>query len=395
MSRFLSPRVPSSLAPNRITAELVRRRAAGDTVVDLTITNPTAVGLDYPPGVLAGLAAASALEYRPDPFGLPSARRAIAGHIAVTRNRRVDLDRLALTASTSEAYSVIFKLLCAAGDEVLVPQPSYPLFEHLAVLDLVRPVPYALEFHGSWSIDFASLESAWSPRTRAVIVVSPNNPTGSFLRLADRERLLGLCAARDAALVADEVFTGYPIEPAADACRDVLGAGDLPALTFALDGLSKSCGLPQVKLGWLELGGPPALVAEARARLELVLDTYLSVNTPAQVALEEIFVEGARVADAIRARIAMNWGAAREVVAQCPACDLLPAEAGWSAVLRIPATAPEEQQVLDLLREEGVLVHPGYFYDFPREAYLVVSLLPRCDVFADALAGVVRRVGTA
>lgn len=392
---MFSSRLPPSLAANRLTHELARVRASGRTVLDLTVTNPTAVGLVPDEAALLPLASAAGLVYRPDPFGLPSAREAIAGWLGRRRGRAPEVSRLALTASTSEAYSVLFKLLCDAGDEVLVPQPSYPLFEHLARLDLVRAVPYRLDYHGRWSIDLDSLDAAWSPRTRAVIVVSPNNPTGSYVREGDLGVLFERCAARDAALVADEVFASYPLDACEDAVRSVADAAGDSALVFALDGLSKSCGLPQLKLGWIEIGGPEALVAGACERLELLLDTYLSVNTPVQVALPALLATGAEVASRIRERLHLNLSAARLIVSAAPSCSLLRVEGGWSAVVRVPAVASEESRVLQLLAEDGVLVHPGFFFDFPAEAYLVVSLLPEPADFERGLGCVVRRAGIA
>lgn len=392
---MFSSRLPSTLSTNRLTSALARRRASGQAVIDLTVTNPTAVGLLADAETLAALGTPASRVYRPEAFGLREAREAVAARLAERRDAPPSIARLALTASTSEAYSVLFKLLCDGGDEVLVPQPSYPLFEHLAALDLVRPVPYHLEYHGRWSIDLASLDAAWSDRTRGVIVVSPNNPTGSYLREADWQALDARCAARGAAVVVDEVFAEFPLEPFDDAVRGVLGGTAPQSLVFALDGLSKSCGLPQVKVGWIECDGPPALVDAACARLELVLDTYLSVGTPAQVALAGLLASGRQLGDRIRERLRVNLEAARRVVAAVPSCTLLRAEGGWSVVVRVPAVSGEEALVLGLLEGEGVLVHPGYFFDFPREAYLVVSLLPKPGDFETGLARVVSRAGIA
>jgi aspartate/methionine/tyrosine aminotransferase len=392
---MFSSRTPSTLGPNPLAAAIAGLRAAGVSPIDLTVSNPTVAGLPYPPGLLAGLAAPEAQRYAPDPLGWPAARQAIAAARRGEDDVQVPWERIALTASTSEAYAVLFKLLCEAGDEVLVAQPSYPLFEHLARLELVRVVPYALRYDGRWAIDVHDLDRAWSDRTRAVIVVTPNNPTGSLLRRDDLERLVARCASRGAALICDEVFAAYPLEPFADGVSRVIGRDDPPALTFALDGLSKSCGLPQVKLGWITVGGPAALVDTALARLELILDTYLSVNTPVQIAAAGLLASGGAVREAIRARTRENLATARALLSHAPACDLLRVEGGWSAVVRVPATAPEEQIVLGLLAEEQVLVHPGYFFDFPHEAFLVVSLLPPPAVFAEGLARVVRRAGIA
>jgi hypothetical protein len=376
-----SHRVPADLRPTALAATVARARASGRPLVDLTVTNPTAVGMAAAPDVLQALADRAACGYEPDPFGRPEARRAVAGDY---RRRGVDVppERVVLTASTSEAYSLLFKLLCDAGDEVLVPQPSYPLFEHLTALDAVRAVPYRLEHHGLWSIERASVERAWKPHTRAVLVVSPNNPTGSMLRRDDWAWLSEQCASRQVAVIADEVFADYPIAPADDAVASVAGEHDVTGpravpevLRFALGGLSKSAGLPQLKVGWFSVDGPGGRVAEALGRLELICDTYLSVSTPAQVALPALVRAGAVTRAAISNRIRANDALVREVAARHPACSVLRTEGGWSAVIRVPATQGEEALVTTLVEEDGVLVHPGYFFDFAHEAFLVVSLL--------------------
>ena len=298
-----------------------------------------------------------------------------------------------LTASTSEAYSLLFKLLCDADDEVLIPQPSYPLFELLSRLDNVRTVPYHLHMHGGWSLDRESIEHASSTRTRAVLVVSPNNPTGSALSHEDGEWLGAWCAERHIALIADEVFADYSL-PDPDVGRSVLSGrrsdGSSPALTFRLGGLSKSAGLPQMKLGWMAVAGPDVLVHDAIARLELICDTYLSVATPVQVAAAELIAAGASIRAGIQARVLTNLAQCRALVATRPDVSLLEPDAGWCVVLQVPATESEEHLVLRLLDEQHVLVHPGYFFDFPNEAFLVLSLLPEPEIFADGLARVLR-----
>lgn len=386
---MFSSRLPADLAPNALADALARLRARGDALLDLTESNPTRAGLAAPAEMLAPLASPASAAYDPHPFGLPEAREAVA---ADYRRAGVDVtaDRLVLTASTSEAYSFLFKLLCDPGDEVLVPVPSYPLFDYLTRLDAVVPRPYQLEYHGTWSIDHEALEAALTPRTRAILVVSPNNPTGSLLRRGDLARLSAVAAARGLALVGDEVFADYPLEPGTDRCR-VLDQPD--ALTFTLGGLSKSVGLPQLKLGWIALGGPPGLCAQALARLEVIGDAYLSVSTPVQQAAGPLLAAGRAVREAIAARVRSNLEALRRAVSGSP-CSMLRAEGGWSAVLRVPATRPEEAIVLALLERDGVLVHPGYFFDFPREAYLVLSLLPTPAVFAEGVARLVARLSS-
>jgi aspartate/methionine/tyrosine aminotransferase len=370
-----------------LTLAVGDRRRRGLPILDLTGSNPTAAGFTYPDHLLASLADVRSLAYRPDPFGALEARLAVSDEYA-RQGLTVPADRIVLTASTSEAYSLLFKLLADAGDNVLVPRPSYPLFDHLTRLDLVTPVSYDLEYHGRWSIDFASLERALTDRTRAVLVVSPNNPTGSFVVREELDRLADLCADREIAIIADEVVADYELEPgaAADAGR---AATTTRALSFAFGGLSKSVGLPQVKLGWIAVSGPGGTVERAMQRLELVCDTYLSVSTPAQIAAAELLQMGAAVRDQISARVRRNYGALRAAAAATPSCSALRSEGGWYAVLQAPSFEPEEELVLRLLGG-GVLVHPGFFFDFHRETFLVVSLLTPEAAFDDGIARVLR-----
>ena len=378
---MLSRRLPPHARPNALSRAIVALRADGAAITDLTESNPTCAAIPYPDGLLASLAAAEALRYEPHPFGLPSARDAVAADQR-RRGARVDPAHVVLTASSSEAYSWLFKLLCNPGEGVLVPRPSYPLFEHLTALEGVRAHPYALEYHGRWAIDVDSIAAA-PDDVRAVLVVSPNNPTGSYLEDEEFQRLSSLCRERRWALVADEVFADYPLD-AAHPLTDIAARSEV--LSFTLAGLSKSVGLPQVKLGWCIVGGPRPERDAALAALEVIADSYLSVGTPVQVALPQLLDAGASVRDAIQERIRHNLTTLRAAAGRYPACELLRTEGGWSAVLRVPATRSEEQLALDLLRTEQVLVHPGYFFDFPREAYVVVSLLPAHDLFEDAVA---------
>ncbi len=379
-----SSRLPDTLTTNAFSLAIAELRAKGVAPIDLTITNPTTVGVTYPTDVLASLADARGLLYAPSAFGLQSARQAVADEMS-TPELRVDPDRVVLTSSTSEAYSLLFKLLCDPGDPVLTPEPSYPLFALLTQLDAVVAMPYQLVNHGVWSLDRDSLVQAWTPRTRAILVVSPNNPTGSMLREADREWLIAFARDRRLALVSDEVFSGYPIDPRPDASSLL---GDDRVLTFTLGGLSKSAGLPQVKLGWVVVSGPAADVAEAMARLEIICDTYLSVSTPVQVAAPDLLAGGAAVRDHINARIQANYNSLTTTVMAYPSVRVLPAEGGWCAVIRVPSTIGEEALVMRILRESHVVVHPGYFFDFHTGAHLVVSLLPDPAVFVKGLSHV-------
>ena len=389
---MFSSRTPADLTPNRLAEALKAARTDGRSILDLTESNPTRAGFDYPDDLLRLLADSRGLMYMPSPFGLVEARAAVARDYE-RRGADVSPSRIALTASTSEAYGCLFKLLADAGDEVLIPRPSYPLFDHLASLDRVTARPYDLDPDAGWRIDFESLEAAVTPRTRAILVVSPNNPTGSFVKSDELERLAALAAAHDLALVADEVFADYELTRGARASagRVMERRG---VLTFSLGGLSKSVGLPQLKLAWIAVGGPARLVRAALERLEIICDTYLSVSTPVQVAAAELLERGASVREQIARRVSTNYQRLLERAARCtltPACRVLASEGGWSAVLELPSLESEEALVLNLLQNEGVLAHPGYFFDFPRESYLVVSLLVSEAQFADGTDRVLRR----
>ena len=386
---MFSSRLPDDLAPNRIGRAVARLRGAGADVIDLTESNPTRVGFAAPDNLVRGMAAIAPRVYEPQPLGLPAAREAVAAHLSPA-GRIVAPERVVLTAGTSESYGHLFKLLCDPGDEVLTPRPSYPLFEHLTRLDGVRAVPYALECHGRWEIDLDSLRQAVSRRTRAVLLVSPNNPTGSFATAAELDAVAALCRKNDLALIVDEVFAPYPLAGGTPGPSVLERPGE--ALAFSLGGLSKSVGLPQLKLGWIVAAGPRQLVDRALARLELICDTYLSVATPVQMAAGDLLAGGAAITARIAERVRGNHFTLQRLVARHPAVQLLPVDGGWYAVVRIPATRPEEAVVLDLLEREQVLVHPGYFFDFPREAYLVVSLLPEPRRFGAGAARMLARV---
>ena len=364
-------------------------RAANRAFVDLTLSNPTHAGLSYPADLLWPLADARGLTYEPAALGTSDARRAIADDFA-RRGVTVDTERLAVTVSTSEAYSVLFKLLCDPGDEVLIPQPSYPLFEHLTRLDSVAVRTYRLEYHGRWHIDLASVEEAFSERTRAVLLVSPNNPTGSFVSADELRDLAALCASRGAAIMSDEVFVDYALDTEAWRGRGVLERQS-DVLGFTMGGLSKSVGLPQLKLAWTSVSGPPPIVAHAMARLEFICDSYLSVATPIQVGVRRILEGAAPVREQILQRIRANLHHCQRLVAGCPSCSLLHTEGGWSATIRVPRLMSEEALVMTLLAESQVLVHPGYFFDFEDEAYIVVSLLVSESQFTDGLERVLHR----
>jgi aspartate/methionine/tyrosine aminotransferase len=323
--------------------------------------------------------------YAPDPRGMLPAREAVAAWLRA-RGREVTAERLVLTASTSEAYALLFKILCAPGDSVLVPVPSYPLFEHLARLEGVTAVSYRLDAERGWRYDLAALTAAadHARNPRAVVVVNPNNPTGTALRAAERDSLDRFCAGRGLAILSDEVFFEHLFTPEPMANPSArqddppvsLAAGTPEALTFILGGLSKSCGLPQVKLGWIATAGPAPLRDEALGRLEFAADAFLSVGTPVQLAVERLLALGDEIGGQIADRTRSNLDYLTHRIPEGSPVRLEPGDGGWSAVLRVPAVRSEEELVLLLLQGDGVLVHPGFFFDYPREAYLVVSLLP-------------------
>ncbi len=379
-THMFSNRTTWNLRTNRLTRLLEEQRAGGETVLDLTESNPTRVGLPLSEDLLSPLADPRGRRYDPTPFGLPSAREAVATDFA-RRGVAIDPDRIVLTASTSEAYAFVFKLLCDPGDEILIPRPGYPLFEYLAALDGVGARGYPLDLDGAWHLDSRALRP--SPRTRAVVLVNPGNPTGAYLKHSERDALQEMAASQGLALVSDEVFSDFAF--AADDRRVPSLARDADALTFTLGGLSKSCGLPQVKLAWIAVTGPEAQRRQALERLEVVADTYLSVSTPVQLAAPALLGRIEELQAPVQERTRGNLRVLRDRLEAGSPASLIEPEGGWSAVLRVPATLSEEERVERLLAKRNVYVQPGYFFDFPREAYLVVSLLPRPETFAEGV----------
>jgi aspartate/methionine/tyrosine aminotransferase len=353
-----SKRVSWPEGVNRI-AQLRSEKAS---YLDLTESNPTAAGIEYPQSILQALADERSLLYDPSPAGLQGARAAVAEYYG----GRVSPDQILLTASTSESYSFLFKLLCDPGDEVLVPRPSYPLFDYLAAFESVRVVHYPLRYDGTWWIDIGALERAITKRTRAVILVNPNNPTGSFVKPVEIEQLCEL----EIPLISDEVFSDYAMQ----------GGTSLLGRAFVLSGLSKVSGLPQMKLGWIAV--PDSIAYE---RLELIADTYLSVATPVQHAAPVLLSVRHEIQARIKTRLAANLA---YLAAGTAPLDI---EGGWNAIVRVPRIRSEEEWVLHLLRDHDVLLEPGFFYDFESEAHLVLSLLTREEVFR---AGVDRLIAT-
>jgi len=369
--------------PNRLTQSLDARRTAGAPVLDLTESNPTRAGLAYPAGIVEAFADPGMLRYAPSPAGSVAAREAVSRYYAA-RGPAVDPGRILLTASTSEAYAWLFKLLSDAGDQVLVPRPSYPLFEYLANMESVEPRQYPLRYCGAWSLDMEALEAAITDRTRAVVLVNPNNPTGSYLKRGELAALTQLAARRGLALISDEVFSDYAFAPDPDRAATLASVED--CLAFSLSGLSKVAGLPQMKLGWIVCSGPEPLRRAAMEKLEWIADTFLSVGTPVQCAAAKLLDAGDEVRRAIGQRTAANLTFARDRLAGT-AASLLAVEGGWNLTLQVPRVRSEEEWALELLARKGVLVQPGFFYDFETEAFLVVSLLTCPEVFREGISG--------
>jgi alanine-synthesizing transaminase len=368
-----------NLAPNQLSEALAAHRTAGKPLLDLTVSNPTECGFEYDgSAILNALSNPAALSYEPNPRGLESARRAVAGYYAERKNE-VSIEDIFLTTSTSEAYSYVFRTLCDPGDELLIPSPSYPLFDFLADIQDVKLVRYPLLYDHGWQIDFHALEQAITPRTRGVIVVHPNNPTGHFVKSAEIARLNSICSAREMAIIADEVFLDFPIEEN----RPATFAANRGAPTFTLSGLSKISGLPQMKAAWLIASGPQQWKSEALARLEVIADTYLSVNAAVQLAMPRFLELRHAFHQQVMLRVRRNLAELDRQLAMQKVCSRLTVEGGWSAVLRVPATRSDEDRAIELLTAQGVSVHPGHFYEFASDGYLVVSLITPEQTFAE------------
>lgn len=382
---MLSSRASFDLSLNALAEAHAKPRTVA--LLDLTESNPTRAGIPYDAdAILASLALPSSLLYQPLPFGLASARAAVAADLGL-HGPPVDPSRVVLTASTSEAYAFLFKLLCDPGDEVLVPRPSYPLFEHLARLECVRAVPYRLAYDGAWHVDLPSVRAGVSGRTRVIVAVSPNNPTGSYLK---RQELAAI-ADLGLPIVSDEVFARYATRTDSTRARSALEAGDRAPLVFALGGLSKLAGLPQMKLAWMAIGGAAGRIDEALGGLEVIADAFLSVGTPVQWALPTLLSSRVIAEHAIRNRVLSNLAGLGSAV-KGSAVSVLDVEGGWCAILRLPTTRTEEAWALDFLEHDGVHVHPGHFYDFEDGAYVVVSLLTPEATLREGVRRIVDRV---
>jgi len=388
MRDFFAQRTSWNLTSNRYAEALEVHRLAGREVIDLTASNPTTVGLRYrEEELLQALAHREALAYEPQPKGLLSAREAIAAYY-LERGSHVLPDDMVLTTSTSEAYSFVFRLLCNPGDALLAPTPSYPLFDFLADLQDVKLVAYDLLYDHGWQIDFQSLQTAidgvqaTGGKCRAVLVVHPNNPTGSYVKAYEAEQLNRICTANHLAIIADEVFLDYSLAQTPvqtfSANRDVL--------TFNLSGLSKISAMPQMKVAWVSVNGPEVLKVEALRRLEVIADTYLSMNAPVQWAVPVMVEERHGIQRQLMYRIRENLAELDAQLAAQKLCQRLEVEGGWYAVLRVPVTQSDEDLAIEILRKVSVLVHPGHFYDFSGDGYLIVSLITPPEDFRQGIA---------
>jgi aspartate/methionine/tyrosine aminotransferase len=408
---MFSDRTNWKLAQNRFTQAVEEVRAAGAKILDLTVSNPTRAGLVYDSqAILGALGSALALDYDPQSKGLLEAREAVAGYYReqAARGERdvasnVSPERIVLTTSTSEGYSYVFKLLCNAGDELLVPKPSYPLFEFLADLQDVKLVAYPLIYDHGWQMDFPTLEKAVTERTRGVVVVHPNNPTGSYVQAAETESLNAFCRVHGLALIVDEVFLDYELSGAAGGAVELRSAGHpraavstsaLPrasfvenqdVLTFTLSGLSKISALPQMKVAWVVTSGPASIVDAAMGRLEVIADTYLSMNAPVQWAVPVLLDQRKSIQRQLLERVKGNLAELDRQLAEQESCQRLNVDGGWYAVLRVPVTRSDEELAIELVREKRVLVHPGHFYDFPSDGYLVLSLITPQEEFGEGI----------
>jgi aspartate/methionine/tyrosine aminotransferase len=388
---MFSHRTNWPLVHNAFTLALQELRASGQKIFDLTISNPPEAGIrPNPQTVLTALADPESMCYDPQPRGLVSARQAVSRYYRESHGiLGLDPQRILLTTSTSEAYSYVFRLLCNPGDEILVPKPSYPLFEFLADLSDVKLVPYPLIYDHGWQIDFDSLRGAATARTRGVIVVHPNNPTGSYASGPEILALNRFCADGNLALIVDEVFLDYSHV----GTPHLSFVSNTDALTFTMSGLSKISALPQMKFSWLVTSGPKDLVSQAGARLEIIADTFLSMNAPVQLAAPSLLEQRKHVQPMLLARLRTNLAELDQQLTNTPSCTRLNMEGGWYAVVRVPVVQSDEDLAIALLREKGVVVHPGHFYDFPNDGYLVLSLITEPDIFRQGVSRALELIG--
>jgi alanine-synthesizing transaminase len=381
--RSYSQRLAWNFSSNSYSRLLKQKRLTGTPLLDLTISNPTEAFKEYPhEAIRSAYSDLHDFSYQPDPLGKHEARLAIAKSYA-ERGISLSADRLLLTASTSEAYALLFKLFCNPGEEILAPHPSYPLFEFLAASESVRIVPYRLQYDGAWFIDFSSLRERLSSRTRAIVIVNPNNPTGSFLKRSEKDELLDLAQGYELPIISDEVFMDYSFGAESGRVATLIGCDSV--LSFSLNGLSKAAGMPQMKLGWICVNGPDADKDVARERLEILLDTYLSVNTPVQCALPSLLTIGKAMHERIASRTRRNLNELERLL-KGSAAHPLHTEGGWSAIIQLPNTSSEDLWLTRLIEEQNVVLQPGYFFDMDSESYVVASLITAADIFDEGIS---------
>jgi alanine-synthesizing transaminase len=370
-----------NLKSNHLSEALAQHRAANKLLLDLTVSNPTECGFLYDRGsILQALANPASLSYNPEPKGMLSAREGIAEYYSA-HGIAIPPENVILTTSTSEAYSFTFRILCSPGDQVLIPEPSYPLCSFLADIHDVKLVSYPLLYDHAWQIDFHALQQAVTPRTRGIIVVNPNNPTGHFCKADEIQKLNEVCSSSRIAIIADEVFLDFHLETK----RPPSFAANNTSLTFTMSGLSKIAGLPQMKAAWLLTSGPEELKAPALSRLEVIADTFLSTNTPIQLAIPRFLELRHGFQNQLMARIRRNLAKLDAQLAAQSSCSRLEVEGGWYTVLRVPVTRPDEDLAVELLNTQGIYVHPGHFYDFPTDGYLIVSLITPAESFDEGI----------
>jgi alanine-synthesizing transaminase len=378
---MFSQRTAWNRAENEVTRTLDKLRATGTRILDLTRSNPTECGFAKDETKIATALAASGIgRYSPDAKGLIVARTAICSYYREKHRVFLSIDDLLLTSGTSEAYSFLFRLLCNPGDELVIPAPGYPLFDFLADLCDVKLIRLPLIYDHGWQIDFTALTAAATERTRALIVVHPNNPTGHYVSARERDRLAAFCSDRGIALIADEVFLDFSLRDRESAKSF---ADSRNVLTFSLSGLSKICGLPQMKLAWIAVSGPEVQKSEAMARLEVIADACLSVGTPVQLAAPALLQMRGEFHSQLIERVRANLAELDRQLTWQTNCTRLECEAGWTAVLRVPALQSDEELAIALLNERGVYVHPGHFYDFARPGHLVITLIVPPEDFAE------------
>lgn len=379
---MFSRRTNWNLEPNAYTRAIEEHRRAGREVLDLTASNPTAAGFQHDPEILRALSDPAALQYSPDAKGMRSAREAVSRYYAA-RGEQVSPENIILTTSTSEAYSFVFRLLCDPGDEVLIPSPGYPLFDFLAGIQDVRLKPYGLFYDHGWHLDAHSVRTALTDRARAIMGVHPNNPTGSYVHPGEAAELNAICVERGLALVVDEVFLDFAHDGQGSYSSFVTNSA---ALTFTLSGLSKIAGLPQMKMAWIAVSGPETQVKPALERLEVIADTYLSMNAPVQLATPAMLAARESFQRQLMARVRINLSELDAQISRQSLCQRLNLEAGWYATLRVPVNHSDEELAIELLTQRGVLVHPGHFYEFSGDGYLVISLITPEEEFREGVS---------